>query len=129
MLEAFAGLWWLWLFLCLASLLAVGINYLLVTYGTAIDVAGIAYQASQIKKEDLPPNPLASTKDDWKNWGNKTGPIIRDEAVKRARGYVVDRATRKIRKIFFGVVLLGFSAVNAVFFIFSGIILTIQAVF
>jgi hypothetical protein len=119
MLEIVAATWWVWLILSLLSFLAVGVNSLLVTYGTAIDVAGLAYQATKISREDLPPNPIKGDKEEWHKWGGKTLGVVKNEAVKRTKSYAIDRATRKIRKIFFGVILLGFGIINAVFFVIS----------
>ena len=122
MLETLAATWWLWLLLSLLSFLAVGINSLLLSYGTAIDIAGLAYQATKLKREDLPPNPLESNKEDWKEWGGKTAGVVKSEAAKRAKGFVIEKATRKARKVFFSIVLFGFGVINAILFIASVII-------
>jgi len=116
MLETFAATWWVWLILSIISFLSVAINSLLVTYGTAIDVAGLAYQTTKITKEDLPPNPLKGNKEEWQEWGGKTFDVVKNEAFKRTKNYAIDRATRKIRKIFFGVIIFGFAIINAILF-------------
>lgn len=100
-MEFIAASWWFWILLALFSFLSVGINWILVTYGTAIDVGAIAYKASQLKKEDLP-----QTKEEFK-----------DVAKDRTKSYVVARATSKVRKIFFGIFMMGLGALSTGLFL------------
>jgi len=106
-MEFIAASWWFWLLLSLFSFLSVGINWILVTYGTAIDVGTLAYKASKIKKEDLP-----QTKEEAKD-------VALDIAKTQAKSYVIARATSKVRKIFFGIVMLGLGALSAGLFLVS----------
>ena len=129
MIETLAATWWIWLGVSLLSFLAVAINAFLVTYGTALDIAELAYQATKLERKDLPPNPVKGNKEEWKEWGGKTLDVAKNHAVKRATGYAVERATRKIRKVFFSVILFGTGVITAVFFIVTTITSIALAVF
>jgi hypothetical protein len=113
MMEFFAATWWCWLVLALISFASVGINWVLVTYGTAIDVGSLAYKASKLTKEDLPNN-----KEEFKDAAIG---VAKDQAISYAKA----KAFSKARKIFFGVVMLGFGAFSAGMFLATLLVKTV----
>lgn len=104
-MEFIAASWWFWLLLALGSFLSVGINWILITYGTAIDVGTLAYKASQLKKEDLP-----QSKEEFQD-------VAIDVAKKQATSYVIAKATSKIRKVFFSIAMMGIGALSTGMFL------------
>ena len=104
-MEFIAATWWFWLGLAILSIISVGINWILVTYGTAIDIGSLAYKASQIKQEELP-----KTKEEFRG-------VALDVAKERALTYAKARAFSKVRKVFFGVIMLGLSVFSAGMFL------------
>ena len=95
----------MWLGFAILCFISCGINWILVTYGTAIDVGVLAYKASQLKKEDLP-----STKEEFKD---AAVDIAKDQAIAFAKA----KALSKARKVFFGVVVLGFGVISTGMFL------------
>jgi hypothetical protein len=104
-MEFIAATWWVWLILALASFVSVGVNWVLVTYGTAIDVGSLTYKASKLTKKDLP-----KTKEEFKEAAID---VAKDQAI----AYAKARALSKARKVFFGIIMLGFGAFSAGMFL------------
>lgn len=106
-METIASLWWLWLLTAVICLVSFGVNWVLVTYGTAIDVGTLAYKASKLKREDLP-----NTKEEAIEGATK---IAKQQALAFAKAKLFS----KVRKIFFGVIVLGLGALSALMFVVS----------
>lgn len=111
MLEIFAGLWWGYLLVSMLSLLGVVINYVLITYGTVLDVAGVAWEASKLKKEGLPK--------DRAEWKEKAIEVATTVAVAKGKEFIVKKLFGKLRKFLFGTVLMFLGIFTGILFVFS----------
>ena len=116
-MEFIAAHWLIWLVVALVCAAGFGINWLLVTYGTFVDVSILAYKASQIKKEDLP-----SSRDEW------VGKAV-DLSKNQAAAYAKSKILAKIRKIFFSVFVLGSGIFFGLLFVMAMVINLFQVIF